>query len=170
MHRLSAVLMLPLVIASACTPQETNEASSQTEADPAAVRQAIESINAQFASGMKAGDAATLVGYYDPEGMVLPPNAPGARGTAAIQEAVSGMLASMTVTDFSLTTQDVHVAGNLAVETGTFTMTAQPKDGSAPASTDTGKYVVVWRQQADGSWKLFRDIFNSDNPPPGAAH
>jgi uncharacterized protein (TIGR02246 family) len=162
------MLMLPLVIVAACTAQETNEGSSQAAADPAAVRQAIESVNAQFASGLKAADAATLVGYYDPEGMVLPPNAPGARGTAAIQEGLSGMLAAMTITDFTLTTQDVHVAGNLAVETGAFTMTSQPKDGSAPATTDTGKYVVVWRQQADGSWKLFRDIFNSDNPPPAA--
>jgi ketosteroid isomerase-like protein len=54
------------------------------------------------------------------------------------------------------------LAGDLAIETGTFTFTQKPK-GSA-AITDKGKYMTVWKKQADGSWKLLRDIANSDLP------
>jgi ketosteroid isomerase-like protein len=32
---------------------------------------------------------------------------------------------------------------------------------------DRGKYVTVWRKQADGSWRVVRDVFNSDLPVPG---
>ena len=34
---------------------------------------------------------------------------------------------------------------------------------------DRGKFVEVWKKQADGKWKVVADIFNSDLPaaPPG---
>jgi uncharacterized protein (TIGR02246 family) len=168
-HR-AAALLFALVVAAACTAPATDEATSRAEADPIAVREAIDAVNAGFSAGLEAGDVEALVAYYDPEAVVMPPNVPGSRGTAAIREGLAGMLSAMTITDMTFTTHDVHVAGDMAVETGAYSMTSQPKDGSAPASTDTGKFLVVWRQQADGSWKLFRDIFNSDLPLPAATH
>jgi hypothetical protein len=30
---------------------------------------------------------------------------------------------------------------------------------------DHGKYIVVWRN-ADGKWKLLRDLFSTNVPPP----
>ena len=37
---------------------------------------------------------------------------------------------------------------------------------SVPAEDElvrTGKYVMVWRQDADGNWRLYRDVWN-DRP------
>jgi ketosteroid isomerase-like protein len=31
--------------------------------------------------------------------------------------------------------------------------------------TDRGKYMVVWRRGPDGTWKLYRDMFNTSMPP-----
>jgi ketosteroid isomerase-like protein len=31
---------------------------------------------------------------------------------------------------------------------------------------DRGKYVAVWKKQADGSWKVAAESFNSDLPVP----
>jgi ketosteroid isomerase-like protein len=31
---------------------------------------------------------------------------------------------------------------------------------------DRGKYLEIWKRQADGSWKVALDIFNSDLPLP----
>jgi ketosteroid isomerase-like protein len=45
----------------------------------------------------------------------------------------------------------------------------QPKDPKDVASADHGKFVEVWRKQADGKWKCAVDIFNSDIPVPAAA-
>jgi len=41
-------------------------------------------------------------------------------------------------------------------------MTMTP-EGSDPID-DTGKYLEIWKKQADGGWKVVRDIFNSDLP------
>ena len=56
--------------------------------------------------------------------------------------------------------------GKSAIETGTFEWTLTPKSGAA--MTDKGKYLTVWKKQADGTWKIIRDINNSDLPPAGA--
>jgi ketosteroid isomerase-like protein len=36
-------------------------------------------------------------------------------------------------------------------------------------TTTKGKYVTIWRKQADGSWKVVVDIWNSDAPPASVA-
>ena len=92
--------------------------------------------------------------------MVFAPGAPVARGRAAINKANADMFANATVTDFKLTTADVIVTGDYAIETGAYDMTVKPKAGKA--EPDIGKYVTVWQKQPDGSWKIIRDIFNSD--------
>jgi ketosteroid isomerase-like protein len=61
-----------------------------------------------------------------------------------------------------LNTLDVLEADDLAVEVGRYTMTIQPPGGDV--MRDVGKYVAVWRRQADGGLKLVVDTFNSDSP------
>ncbi len=39
--------------------------------------------------------------------------------------------------------------------------------GADNKSLDKGKYVVVWKKQ-NGNWKMYRDIWNSNMPAPGA--
>src|SRR6476619_584783 len=61
-------------------------------------------------------------------------------------------------------TADVHVSssGDLAWETGrTFSTRAQPPD--APASS--GKYLIVWRKDADGVWRIAACAVTA-NPKP----
>jgi ketosteroid isomerase-like protein len=48
----------------------------------------------------------------------------------------------------------------MASEIGTFTESAA--DSSGKVNTTVGKYVVVWRKQPDGQWRVTADIFNSD--------
>jgi len=35
--------------------------------------------------------------------------------------------------------------------------------------TDKGKYLTVFKKQADGNWKAVADMVSSDLPLPGAA-
>jgi ketosteroid isomerase-like protein len=57
----------------------------------------------------------------------------------------------------------VEVIGDHAIELGSYTMVVQPP-GQAE-TTDRGKYMVLWRRQPDGTWKLYRDAFNTSMPP-----
>jgi uncharacterized protein (TIGR02246 family) len=131
--------------------------------DTAAVKTAIEAINAKIVADAEKGDSAAVAATYDADATVMPPGEPAWHGSAAIAKGWGGMLGAFAIRDFTLTSGDVVVGGDYAAETGTYKMTMVPKKG-APMN-DNGKYLVVWKKQADGSWKPYRDIWNTDVTP-----
>ena len=90
------------------------------------------------------------------------PNEEAWRGRDGIDRGFSGFLSQMSFKDGTATLTDVMVAGELAVETGTFAWTLQSKSGQEVK--DRGKYLTVWKRQTDGTWKIVRDINNTDLP------
>jgi len=158
------------LLAAACAPKgETPVTDSAATAAPpvvdvAAIRQAIEQANAKFIDAMIRGDSAGMVANYADDAVVMDPGAPASRGRGEIGARFAKKLQSAKVSDEKATTASVDVAGDYAIEAGTFDVTATPKGGKPTHST--GKYLTVWKKQADGSWKIYRDINNSDGPAP----
>jgi ketosteroid isomerase-like protein len=84
------------------------------------------------------------------------------RGRASISQMHAEMLKSVTYKAVSLKSEDLIVSGDYGIETVSYRMTVQPKTGKA--MEDIGKFMSVWKQQPDGSWKMIRDMFSSDLP------
>jgi uncharacterized protein (TIGR02246 family) len=166
------VSLLALLIAAAvgCAPRsdapaDSAAAASTSGADEAAVRQTVESATATFTDALQRGDTAMLGTLYADDAILMAPGAPLAQGKEAVKQTFAGMLSTMAVSNVKLTPGQVMVSGDIAVEDGTYEMTMTPKGGKA--INDKGKYLVVYKRQADGTWKVFRDVFNTDLPPPG---
>jgi ketosteroid isomerase-like protein len=62
---------------------------------------------------------------------------------------------------------NVARSGELGYTSGAYQMSFT--DAAGKTIPDNGKYVTVWRKQADGNWKVVLDIFNTDLPAPGAS-
>ena len=122
------------------------------------IRMDIESANSQIGKAFSRGDTAAIAAFYTEDATILPPNSQMIKGREAIQEFWKGAM-GMGVRRIRLNTIDVQSSGDLAYEIGNATLDIQPEGGKA--STDTMKYVVVWKRQADNSWKLAADIWNS---------
>ena len=162
-----------LLVLAACTTKEARRPDTAAPAtatlagspapDVAVVRQAIETANARFDSAAIRGDSAALTAFYADDAILMLSNRPAARGRDAIAKSFGGMVSSAKVSTFKLTTQDVIVAGDYAIETGALEMGVQAPKGGKPMTT-MNKYLVVWKKQADGSYKILRDIANSDQP------
>ncbi len=147
-----------LLAVAACAPKPQPAATT----DVAAVQQYIEAANAKFLDAMKRGDTVGAMANYADDAVIMMPNEAAWRGRAGMSKGFSTFLSQMSLKEGGATTQDVMVSGDLAVETGTFEWTLQPKTGKE--IKDKGKYLTVWKRQPDGSWKIVRDINNSDLP------
>jgi ketosteroid isomerase-like protein len=135
-----------------------------TNADKEAIRKRADAVVSIANAPTKDWDAYVRTDYTE-DATVLPPNSPALQGWDAIK---SYILTEGTVSDFKVEMLEIEGRGDLAYVRGTYSMTVAPPGASGPTK-DTGKYIEIWRKQADGSWKVIRDIFNSDLQTPTAA-
>jgi uncharacterized protein (TIGR02246 family) len=137
----------------------TGYAGSKGEDESAReARAAIEAANAKFSEAFARGDAKALAAMYTADAIAFPPDSEMIQGNEAIGEFWKATR-NGGAQSAALTTLDVGRSGDVAYETGKVALTVQP--AGKEATTVTAKYVVVWKRQADGSWKLHRDIWNS---------
>lgn len=124
-------------------------------------RQAIDKTNAQFVEAFNRQDAAAATAVYTDDAQVMPTNSPIISGKTNIQSFWQGAM-NMGVKSAALKTLNVEFHGDTAIEIGAYTLHIEPDGGKA--MSDEGKFVVVWKRQADGSWKWHVDIFNTNLP------
>jgi uncharacterized protein (TIGR02246 family) len=124
----------------------------------------VEAGEKRWLEAFNGGDAAGVAQQYEADARLMAPNAPIQQGQAAIEAFVKEFVATEAQLSFALLT--IHETPDLSVAVGTYVMTI-PVPGGEPQQ-DEGKFVEVWRRQADGSWKIADDIFNSDLPAPAA--
>ena len=151
-----------LIMSLAALPAGALLRKRSAAAAPASkVRPAIEKTNKQFLDALSRGDAAGCAAAYAETARVLPPNSRMQTGRKAIQEFWQGAI-TQGVKAATLTILELEEHGGTAIEIGAYTLDIQPQ-GKPPAK-DEGKYVVIWKRQKDGSWKLAVDIFNTNLP------
>lgn len=163
---LSTIVLVTACSGGAAKSGDTAAAAGAAPAaanDPAAVRAAIDAANKSAMDAANAGTPDGMMANYADDAIVMMPGMKAMSGKAAIDAGMKGMFSSMDIKNFRATTTDVMVSGDLAVETGALMLDAGPKGGKLTA--DTIKYVTVWKKQADGSWKVVRDINNTDIAP-----
>jgi uncharacterized protein (TIGR02246 family) len=155
------LLAISVLLLAACGSSQTSSDFQSGDAE-----NYIRQTDAAFGTAMRTNDMDALVNNYSMDATLMPPNLPAAHGPSAIRATWTGFLGQFASTDLTLTPDDVQQSGDLAVETGRYMVHVVPKGTTSPV-TDSGKYIVVWKK-TDGRWKIFRDIFNSDLPVPGA--
>ena len=133
-----------------------------SDVDREAIQKAFKHVMAMF--GAPAKDWSAFVNLaYDRDAIVMAPNAPAVRG----HEAITAFLETFPpFSDFKQESLEMEGFGDLAFSRDeySFTMTLPGKS----ALKDKGKAIMIWRKQTDGSWKVYREIWNSDLPAPKA--
>ena len=90
----------------------------------------------------------------------MPPNEPPIVGKAALRSWFLRVTDEFSI-DLDTSVEEVKVTSDWAYERFSFSRTMTPTGGGEP-TTARGKGIHVYRRQSDGSWKLARDLWNSD--------
>ena len=105
------------------------------------------------------GDAEALSQMYTDDAEVLAPEAPIIKGREAIRDAWKGFVGTGG-NQVRVEVREVQENGDWAYDIGRFVATAA--DGRC---LNAGKYLVIWKRDEIGHWKIHRDIMNWDVPP-----
>ena len=95
-----------------------------------------------------------------------------ARAVAAVRVADSSWEQAFSQRDTTAAVEAVESTGSVLAPNapiysiGTYELSFTDPKGRL--IKDHGKYVTIWHTQADGSWKVALDIFNSDLPLPAS--
>ena len=126
-------------------------------------RAAIDAARTAYAAAWRESSAAKIADVYTADALVLYPGQAPVSGRQAIVEYFTGFFTEFPKNNFDLVSTEVVVNGAWAFDQGTYRWKGAPRSGGA-AEEDHGKYLVVLQRQADGTWKVARDMDNSNRP------
>ena len=148
------------IIFSSCSNEAAKTETAVFSLDSA--KAAIAASNKIFGECWATGDSTKFANCYAPDACINPPNMPKMCGSAAITAFFNGGV-KMGLKNIVITTEEVFGGKDGVIETGTYDMQVANN-----VSAEKGKFIVMWKE-VDGKWKMYRDVWNSDAPPPVAA-
>jgi len=130
------------------------------EADIAAIEELID----LYALAMTTRDLDLWMSLYTDDTVKMAPDAPAVFGKEDLRASMQPLFDNFTFEEMAIFDVEIQVAGDYAFSRCNFTATMIPKAGGEPLYMDA-KDMSIMQRQADGSWKLYWDCWNSNVPP-----
>jgi ketosteroid isomerase-like protein len=136
--------------------------AQSVEADYAAIRQ----IWANYAAFVEKGDSAGWLSQWDAEGIQLRADASARTKNELDAQVPAQFKARFDANDtkMAVNPMEIVVNGPWAFSRGSYTQDLTGRSSGKTIHVD-GKILTIFKRQMDGSWKLYRDCFNSNVPP-----
>lgn len=129
---------------------------------------AVKTADMQWSKAAQTHDMVALDSYYADDATVLPANAEMITNKSGAMKYWMDNLTKDVEVSWTPMYVEVSKSDDMAYVVGSYTMTTKPAKGKkGNPVTDQGKYLSVWKKQADGSWKAEADTWNSDKALPG---
>ncbi len=123
----------------------------------------LRAADAAWLKAYRSKDVDKAAAFYDDRGSMLVPNSPILTGKKTIAKFIAK---SFGLRDYKIKWHprkiDVARSGDLGYTSGVYEMSF--RDASGKTVSDRGKYLMLWKKQADGAWKVLFDTSNSDLP------
>ena len=145
----SSTIVLFLITYLGCTEPESF--------DSAQVQKSIEEACVKYGEAIREANVADVASVYTFDATIIPPDGEMIKGKQAIEEFYKKLF-QIGMKEGVLTTIEVGGSGDTAYEIGKSKVLIQP-EGQA-AIQDSTRYLVIWKHQADGTWKVHVDIWN----------
>ena len=165
-HWLAATEMTILIsVLWACDAPRERESALGGSRDRAAAAAALRAADSALQAAVAAKDPGRTSGLYMADATLLPIAEPAVVGREAIRDEWAKTFGIPGFQNRARTTRlAVAAGGDLGFTQGTYESAMTGADGRP--TVERGKWVTVWRLEADGQWRVVTDIANTDAPPP----
>ncbi|MFB0554093.1 MAG: DUF4440 domain-containing protein [Phycisphaerae bacterium] len=138
---------------------------AKEEVDVEADIAAIKECGNLYALALETGDLELWLSLHTDDIVKMGPDAPSVLGLEQLRAKMEPVFDDFTF-EMTINTEEAQVSGDLGFARGTYTLSMTPKAGGETISAmPDGKFLTIWKRQADGSWKASHDCYNSNVPP-----
>ena len=145
----------------ACQPAAESVDTVLLDADEEGIRYLIQ----QYDNAINSGDANEFLSIYSRTAVVMPPGRPVLFGSEAILVRITEFLAE-NVAELNTDIQEIIVDREHVMVWYNYTESWTSREGGE-TRTVRGKGVQIFKQQPNGSWRIAREIWNTDDPGGG---
>jgi uncharacterized protein (TIGR02246 family) len=117
---------------------------------------AIRAAELALAEAFEDTDPTAWVNSYTEDAIFVGPGSPAIEGRAALL----AVAPQVKMSSLEIVADSTIGAGDFAATTGRATWVSGPKDSGAP--TIRRRLLMVWRRDADGRWRIARELLNED--------
>jgi uncharacterized protein (TIGR02246 family) len=127
--------------------------------EEAKIKTAVEDRYKEWTAAANKKDAAAMTNLFDDNAVLMPKAEDPVLGRAAIGQYYKKLVANPNYLPFTLSLDwnSFHVVNDIAIATAVFegSLTREGKEIHF-----RGKTMLVWKKEADGSWKIFRYMYD----------
>jgi uncharacterized protein (TIGR02246 family) len=117
---------------------------------------AIRAAEQSLAEAFESADRTAWVDFYTDDAIFVGPGAPAIEGRTALLEVAP----HISISAMEMKVQSTFGAGDLATTYGRGSWVSGPKGSDAP--TVRRRFLMVWRRDVDGAWRIAREMLNED--------
>ena len=128
------------------------------EADIAAIKELYN----QATLACSTGDAELYLSIFTEDAVVMPPGYPPAMGKEELRPMIEGLFGLFDL-ELPYTVEEVEVIGDWAFARSSWQYSMTPKEGGE-TTTSPGKQLDTLKKQPDGSWKIYIQCYNYNEP------
>ena len=152
-------------LATLCALAACNTGESAPASGPVQALAALRTADSMVQGAIASRDAERAATFYADNAVQMPVAEPIVEGRPAILDEWRHNFAIPGFENRSrLVASEVSTAGDLGYTRGTYESPMLSAGGQS--LLERGKWVSIWKRQADGQWRIIVDIFNTDAPPP----
>ena len=134
------------------------ELSAGTEKDIAAILKRQE----EFPEAHSFEDGTKLAEFFTDDALLMPPDEPIVHGKQAIAEWYERELKKAApIENPKVIIEEIEVFGNLAFNRRNLILKFEGETADKPVIRNL-RFITIWQKQPDGSWKFYRDIWNTN--------
>jgi ketosteroid isomerase-like protein len=160
-----AMLALALCL-SGCAATGSRPMTASTVQETPTLAEFSRWVDERYVAPFVAGDVAKWLEVLDDDVVGLHNFLPPMTGKEALRGFGTFVRDNVTVAEMSVKLEGVRREGKLAYTWGRFhsRLLMKPAGEPMPGHGENGKVLFVWKQQADGSWKIAVDMGNAIRP------
>ena len=161
---LVTLVLAPALLAQApsqsTAARDTGRVRLDTAVILASARPEIEAANAAWLPGLRHHDAKSIAAPYADSGLFIAGNGTVTRGRDAVARMYEARFPKLRPIRAGGIAQDglTVLAPTRIVEWGRGWLEMEPERAEAPPVRSGGSYVTIWERQADGHWRIVRNL------------